>query len=99
MELLIVLKAIANETRLKIVKMLLQNNYCVRALSQKLKLSEAAISQHLKILREAGLISSEKKGYYRHYNVNVDVLRQLASEIEELAISGKYACNPNNKEN
>ena len=42
-----VLKAIADETRLKILMLLLRHNYCVRALANELKLSEATISQHL----------------------------------------------------
>lgn len=94
MEMNIVLKALAEETRLKIVKMLLRHNYCVRALSRNLGLSEAAISQHLKVLREAGLLVGEKKGYFMHYDVDRKALRQLASEIEELARIEREICNP-----
>lgn len=94
MEMTIVLKALAEETRLKIVKMLLRHNYCVRALSRKLGISEAAISQHLKVLREAGLLIGEKKGYFMHYDVDRKVLHQLASEIEELAAIEREICNP-----
>ena len=56
------LKALSDETRMKIVILLLKNNYCVRALAKELKISEAAVSQHLKVLREAGLLTGEKKG-------------------------------------
>ena len=56
-----ILKAIADGTRFKILTLLLQQNYCVRALSRKLGLSESAISQHLKVLREAGLLVGVKK--------------------------------------
>lgn len=55
----LVLKAIADETRMKILTLLLEHNYCVRALARSLELSEAAISQHLKVLREAGLLIGE----------------------------------------
>lgn len=50
--------------------MFLQHNYCVRALSRNIGLSEVAILQHLKVLREAGLLTGEKKGYYMHYDVD-----------------------------
>lgn len=61
MELLLVLKAIADESRLKILKILLQKDCCVVALSRRLGISEAAVSQHLKVLKEANLVSGKKK--------------------------------------
>ena len=88
------LKAIADETRLKIITLLLSHNYCVRALAKQLEISEAAVSQHLKILREAGLLIGEKKGYFMHYAVNRNVLRDLAHEIHSLADIERKACLP-----
>jgi ArsR family transcriptional regulator len=96
MEITKVLKAIADETRFKILKLLLQHNYCVRALSRKLELSESAISQHIKVLREAGLLIGVKKGYYMHYDVDRDALHKLSSKIEELAAIERKVCNPEN---
>ena len=90
----LVLKAIADETRMKIVTLLLQHNYCVRALARKLGLTEATISQHLKVLREAGLLTGEKKGYFMHYEVNRGVLHELAQEIEQLAAIEREFCTP-----
>lgn len=82
------LKALADDTRLAIVKLLLQHRYCVRALSIQLKISDAAVSQHLKVLREADLLYGEKKGRYMHYQVNRDSLRALAADINALADLG-----------
>lgn len=96
MEVTKVLKAIADETRFKILILLLQHNYCVRALSRKLELSESAISQHLKVLREVGLLVGEKKGYFMHYDVDRNTLHELASKIEELAAIEREVCNPEN---
>ncbi|NLD87816.1 MAG: winged helix-turn-helix transcriptional regulator [Clostridiales bacterium] len=89
-----VLKAIADDTRLKIVKLLLRHNYCVGALARNLGLTEAAVSQHLKVLREAGLLIGEKRGYFMHYDVDREQLRTLASEFVELAKIQREACNP-----
>lgn len=94
MEKSVVLKAIADETRMKIITLLLQHNYCVRALARKLEISEAAVSQHLKVLREAGLLAGEKKGYFMHYDVNRNVLHKLAREIEALAKIEREVCSP-----
>ncbi|MFA5675946.1 MAG: metalloregulator ArsR/SmtB family transcription factor [Christensenellales bacterium] len=90
----LVLKAIADETRMKIISLLLRYNYCVRALARKLELSEGAVSQHLKVLRDAGLLIGERKGYFMHYDVNRDVLYKLAAEIESLAAIGRKPCTP-----
>lgn len=94
MDLTLVLKAIADESRMKILSLLLRNNYCVRALARKLELSEGAVSQHLKVLRDAGLLSGEKKGYFMHYDVKREALHALAAEIEVLACLERDACKP-----
>ena len=94
MELTLVLKAIADETRKKILTLLLRHNYCARALARNLELSERGVSQHLKVLRDAGLLTGEKRGYYMHYNVNRNVLHTLADEIEALACVKRETCTP-----
>ena len=90
----LVLKAIADETRMKLLALLLKRNYCVRALARNLGLTEATISQHLKVLREAGLLVGEKRGYFMHYKVESTTLRKLATEIEALAAIVQEPCSP-----
>ena len=94
MERIQVLKAIADETRFNLIELLLTHNYCVRALARKLSLSEATISQHLKVLREAGLIEGEKRGYFMHYTVNCELLREIAAEIVRLSEEKQILCTP-----
>ena len=94
-----VLKAIADETRLNILTLLLQHNYCVRALANELELTEATISQHLKVLREAGLLTGEKRGYFMHYTVERPALCELAKEIETLAAIEQKSCHPEKRSN
>lgn len=89
-----VLKALADETRMNILNLLLCHSHCVGALARKLEISEAAVSQHLKILREAGLIIGEKKGYFMHYDVDKTVLHELAGKIEALAAVEREASTP-----
>lgn len=92
------LRAIADETRMKILKLLLKHNYCVSKLAKHLELTESAISQHLKILKEVGLVCGEKRGYYMHYDVDREQLRKLASEIEELASIQREKCKSDNED-
>ena len=76
-----ILKALADETRIKILTLLLTNDFCVGALANKLSLSEAAISQHLQLLRKSGLVKGEKRGYFTHYIVDRAVLKDTAGII------------------
>jgi ArsR family transcriptional regulator, arsenate/arsenite/antimonite-responsive transcriptional repressor len=78
------IKAIADENRLKIIRLLLNKDYCVRALAKKLEISESAVSQHLKTLREAGLVIGVKKGYFVHYKVERENLRSIGDYIIDL---------------
>lgn len=84
-DLLKILKALSDETRLKIIDLLLNYDFCVGALSRKLGISEAAVSQHLQILRKAGLVSGEKRGYYTHYDINRELFEELAVSMKEIA--------------
>ena len=61
MELSNAFKALSDESRFKLVNLLLTHDFCVGALAHHLKISEAAVSQHLKHLREVGW-SKVKKG-------------------------------------
>jgi DNA-binding transcriptional ArsR family regulator len=80
-----VLKALADEKRLQIVTKLLHSDLCVGALARHLGVSKPAVSQHLRVLRKAGLVSGEKRGYWTHYTVDRQALIRLAAELNRLA--------------
>ncbi|MFA7109027.1 MAG: metalloregulator ArsR/SmtB family transcription factor [Sphaerochaetaceae bacterium] len=95
-----ILSSLADENRFIIIKELLLRDYCVGGLARKLNITEAAVSQHLKILKEVGLITGEKRGYYRHYRVNKEILKYVAKEIEvisEIKRESSVLCPPSNK--
>lgn len=79
------LKALADEKRLKIIEMLLSGNLCVGALAGHLGVSKPAVSQHIQILRKAGLIKGEKRGYWTHYSVDRQAVIKVAEELNRLA--------------
>lgn len=85
MPLITPLKALADEKRLKIVQMLMAHDLCVGALAKHLGISKPGVSQHLQILRKAGLVKGEKRGYWTHYVVNRHALLQIASDLNDLA--------------
>lgn len=67
------LKALADETRLRLVKILADQGpdaaLCVGALAGRLGISQSAVSQHLAVLRAAGLVVDERRGYFVHYRL------------------------------
>ena len=85
-------KALADDNRLQILQLLLTHDHCVRSLSRKLGISESAVSQHIKLLREAGFLYGEKHGHFTHYKVDRQTLRILAKNLATLAdLSGDPA--------
>ena len=87
-EMLRVLKTLGDENRYHILNLLNKSNLCVGALARILSISKPAVSQHLKLLREAGLVRGEKIGYFTHYRVEKDVLREAASQLQKMAETG-----------
>lgn len=79
-----VLRTLGDETRFQIIKLLLDNDLCVGALARIMDISKPAVSQHLKILREAGLIRGDKRGYWTHYKVQREPLRESARQLQAL---------------
>ncbi len=57
---------------------------CVNALAGQLGITQSAVSQHLKILRQAGFVTSERRGYYIHYRLNPNQMDQVCSELSSI---------------
>ena len=71
--------ALADETRLSIVEKLLAKGTCTAGeLGEVAPISAPAISRHLKVLREAGLVEQRIKGPQRIYSVNPKAMREIA---------------------
>ncbi len=78
-------KALADEGRFQVLNLLLCRDLCVGGLARELGMSEPAVSQHLKKLRECGFVTGEKRGYWTHYFVNTQKLLDIAHELSALA--------------
>lgn len=63
-------KALSDSNRLRILKMLQTRPLCVCEITDVLKLAASTVSQHLKILKEAGFIVEEKDGKWVNYQIN-----------------------------
>ena len=86
------LKALANETRLEIVRMLLGRAMCIHALARHFHVSEPTICVHVRVLREAGLVTGERKGYFVHYRANRETVQALSAYFVELCAVEPASC-------
>jgi DNA-binding transcriptional ArsR family regulator len=75
-------RTLAVEARVAIIQLLKHRALCVGALSRFLGLTPGAVSQHLRVLRDAGLVESEKRGYFVHYRINHHVLDKWKIAME-----------------
>jgi len=76
------LLAIADPTRRRIVELLAQREHTAGELVEQFDLSAPAISQHLKVLREAGLVTSRAEGQSRIQSLNPDGLGDIEAWLE-----------------
>jgi ArsR family transcriptional regulator len=78
-ELAEIFKALSDPTRLRLVKLLsecspgeCQGALCVNALAHRLGVTQSAVSQHLRVLRQAGLVNGQRHGHFVHYSLDQD---------------------------
>jgi hypothetical protein len=74
-------KALADESRLRIIALLTEREHSVQEIAQRMKLREPTISHHLSILKELDLVASRADGTTRWYRLNDDVLRKFKSAV------------------
>jgi len=86
------LKVLSVGTRVQIVQLLKGRALCVNALGARLDVTQGAVSQHLRVMRDAGLVIDEKHGYYVHYRLNEDTLAAWREKIDKLLDAKHGVC-------
>ncbi len=80
-----VFSALADPTRLRLVRLLCQQRdpdaLCVNALAGFLGVTQSAVSQHIRVLKSAGLVKGLRRGYHIHYFINHDTLERWREQI------------------
>ena len=84
-ELAEVFKALSDPTRLRLVKLLQEHEgaLCVNALAHRLGVSQSAVSQHLRVLRQARLVQGARYGYHVHYTLDPDRLADYRAKLRD----------------
>lgn len=75
-------RAVSVESRVRMLGQLRGGPLCVGALSARLGITQGAVSQHLRVLREAGLVRPRKRGYFTHYQVDEGSIKGMARTIK-----------------
>lgn len=81
-----IFKVLSVGTRVRMIELLKRRSLCVNALARALFITPAAVSQHLRVLRDADLVTADKRGYFVHYRVNEETLARWRREAEGLLV-------------
>jgi ArsR family transcriptional regulator, arsenate/arsenite/antimonite-responsive transcriptional repressor len=91
-------KALSHPARIIILSYLLENGITAfYILAKKVPLAKPTVSQHLRYLREAGLVDSFEKYPHTYYKINKNLCQELAQKIQSLQVA--FAANTDDKSN
>lgn len=76
--------ALSDETRLEIMERLKESEQCVCDLTDALKTGQSRLSFHLKVLKDAGLITDRPEGRWIYYSLNAEALEELVEVVQSL---------------
>jgi ArsR family transcriptional regulator, arsenate/arsenite/antimonite-responsive transcriptional repressor len=83
------IRALADPLRMRIVTLLARETLCTTHLVEETGARQTNLSNHLKVLREAGVVETEPCGRFVYYKLRPDVLAQLADSFAELAATAR----------
>ena len=78
-------QALADEKRVRVLELLGEGERCVCDLAEAIDITQPLLSFHLRTLREAGLVSSRRKGRWVHYSLDREALVELERAAGALA--------------
>ena len=81
-------KALGDENRIRILKMLCSGEKCACKLLEELKIRQPTLSHHMKILCDAGIVTGRKEGKWTHYSICCEGLGRIRSLMKELLSAG-----------
>jgi ArsR family transcriptional regulator len=87
------IRVLADPLRLRIVTLLAKETLCTTHLVEETGARQTNLSNHLRVLREAGVVETEPCGRYTYYKLRPDVIAQLAGQFADLAESARTAAD------
>lgn len=83
-----IFKLLSVDKRIEIVEQLKKEAMSVNALAKALKVTQSAVSQHLRVLKAAGLVKDERKGYWTYYSLNHEALEKCRLRLNRVCTCG-----------
>ncbi|BDM69403.1 transcriptional regulator [Streptomyces nigrescens] len=87
------IRVLADPLRLKIVHLLARETLCTTHLVEETGAKQTNLSNHLRVLREAGVVETEPCGRFTYYKLRPDVIAALAGQFTELAEQARTAAD------
>ncbi|MEW6619086.1 MAG: metalloregulator ArsR/SmtB family transcription factor [bacterium] len=81
-------KLLSVDKRIEIIECLKKNDMNVNALAENLGITQSAVSQHLRVLKAAGFVKDERKGYWIYYTLNRNVLENCRQRLNRICTCG-----------
>jgi ArsR family transcriptional regulator len=81
------MKALSDETRLKIFDMLVGGELCACEILEEFSITQPTLSYHMKILCESGLVDSRRDGVWMRYSINKDTMEIIKKHFDGLSES------------
>ncbi|MEU6839185.1 metalloregulator ArsR/SmtB family transcription factor [Streptomyces rubiginosohelvolus] len=85
------IRVLGDPLRLRIVTLLARETLCTSHLVEETGAKQTNLSNHLRVLREAGVVETEPCGRFTYYKLRPDVIAQLAGQFADLAESARTA--------
>lgn len=83
------IRVLADPLRLRIVQLLAKETLCTTHLVEMTGAKQTNLSNHLKVLRDAGVVETEPCGRFTYYRLRPDVLESVAGSFAELAATAR----------
>ncbi|MGI5473140.1 ArsR/SmtB family transcription factor [Streptomyces sp. CA-132043] len=87
------IRVLADPLRLQIVNLLAKETLCTTHLVEETGARQTNLSNHLRVLREAGVVDTEPCGRFTYYRLRPDVIARLAGRFAELAETARSAAD------
>src|ERR687892_2311610 len=91
------IRVLADPLRLQIVTLLAKETLCTTHLVEETGAKQTNLSNHLRVLREAGVVETEPCGRYTYYRLRPDVVASLAGQFADLAETARATAEANLK--
>ncbi|MFF4392784.1 MULTISPECIES: ArsR/SmtB family transcription factor [unclassified Streptomyces] len=91
------IRVLADPLRLQIVTLLARETLCTTHLVEETGAKQTNLSNHMKVLREAGVVETEPCGRYIYYRLRPEVIEALAGQFADLATTARATAEANLK--